>query len=134
MTSHPRPGKVVSTPSFYKVHAHEFLIPTPNDITFYPRSRYQTFVFKLFYLKYDWAREEGRHKRKEKNAPGNVSVSLTHSPGLGSGTLLLKTGNHAELLVACSLNRPRNASIIAEMSNEQIAEPISPFIEVVNTP
>ena len=44
------------------------------------------------------------------SSPGNVSVSLTQSPGRGSGTRLLSTGSQAELLVACSLNFPLKAS------------------------
>ena len=33
---------------------------------------------------------------------GNASVLLTQVPGRGSGTFALKTGNHAELDVACA--------------------------------
>ena len=41
--------------------------------------------------------------------PGRVCVSLTHCPGLGSGTLDDKTGSQVELEEACSLNRPKKA-------------------------
>ena len=68
------------------------------------------------------------------SSPGNVSVSLTQSPGRGSGTRLLNTGSQAELLVACSLNFPLKASWISAMVKEHIADPIRPFIDVVNTP
>ena len=41
--------------------------------------------------------------------PGRVCVSLTHCPGLGSGTLDESTGSQAELEDACSLNLPMKA-------------------------
>lgn len=65
-------------------------------------------------------------------SPGSVSVSLTHTPGLGSGTLLEWTGSQAELLVACSLNFPLKAAWMSSTVKMQMAEPIRPFIEVVN--
>jgi hypothetical protein len=41
---------------------------------------------------------------------GRLAVSLTHVPGRGSGTFEFKTGSHAELDVACSLNFPEKMS------------------------
>lgn len=71
---------------------------------------------------------------KFKTVSGKVSVSFTQVPGRGSGTLLLRTGNHAELEDACSLNFPLNAAWISDSLKEQIAEPINPFVEVVKVP
>lgn len=39
---------------------------------------------------------------------GKLDVSSTHVPGRGSGIFDLRTGNHAEFDVACSLNLPTN--------------------------
>lgn len=71
---------------------------------------------------------------KLRTVSGKVSVSLTQVPGLGSGTLLVKTGNHAEEDDACSLNLPLKAAWMSDMENEQMAEPISPLVEVVKVP
>lgn len=60
-------------------------------------------------------------------------MSLTHSPGLGSGTLELRTGSHAELDVACSLNFPRKASWISSKVKTHKAEPWNPDPTVVKT-
>lgn len=65
---------------------------------------------------------------------GSEDVSLTHVPGLGSGTLLLITGNQAEDEVACSLNFPSKAFWISPMVKVQMAEPMSPVEAVVKTP
>ena len=65
---------------------------------------------------------------------GKEDVSLTQVPGLGSGTLLLITGSHAELDVACSLNFPSKAFCISPMVKVQMAEPIRPVEAVVKTP
>jgi len=43
-------------------------------------------------------------------SPGKFWLSLTHSPGLGSGTLEVRTGSQAEEDVACSLNLPLKAA------------------------
>lgn len=71
---------------------------------------------------------------KLRTVSGNEAVSLTQVPGLGSGTLLLITGNQAELDEACSLNLPSKAFWISPIVNVQIAEPIRPVDAVVNTP
>lgn len=65
---------------------------------------------------------------------GKVSVSFTQVPGLGSGTLLDKTGSQADEEVACSLNFPLKTSWMSESRKEQMAEPIRPLVEVVNVP
>lgn len=58
-------------------------------------------------------------------------MSLTHSPGLGSGTLEESTGSQAELEVACSLNFPLKASWIASKVNTHNADPWNPEPTVV---
>ena len=45
---------------------------------------------------------------KLRTLSGNSLVSSTHEPGLGSGTSLVGTGNHIDVLEACSLNLPKN--------------------------
>ena len=65
--------------------------------------------------------------------PGRVWVSLTHCPGLGSGTLDERTGNQAELDDACSLNLPKKAVWTSAVVKTQMAEPVSPFWHVVKT-
>ena len=45
---------------------------------------------------------------KLRTLSGNSLVSSTHEPGLGSGTSLVGTGNHIDVLEACSLNLPTN--------------------------
>jgi hypothetical protein len=45
-----------------------------------------------------------------------------------------KTGNHAELEVACSLNLPVNARSISSSVKAQMAEPMRPVVDVVKTP
>lgn len=45
---------------------------------------------------------------KFKTESGRPEVSLTHVPGLGSGTFEFNTGSQAEFEVACSLNLPVN--------------------------
>lgn len=71
---------------------------------------------------------------KLRTVSGKVSVSSTQVPGLGSGTRLDKTGSHAEEDVACSLNFPLNEAWMSLRENEQIADPIRPFVEVVKVP
>jgi len=61
-------------------------------------------------------------------------VSLTHWPGLGSGTLVVSTGSQAEVELACSLKRPANAWSTSSSRNAHMAEPISPVVDVANTP
>lgn len=65
---------------------------------------------------------------------GRDSVSLTQVPGLGSGTLLLITGNQADEEVACSLNFPSKAFWISLIVKVHIADPISPVEAVVKAP
>lgn len=43
---------------------------------------------------------------KFRTVSGRLEVSLTHTPGRGSGIFDGKTGNHAEFDDACSLNFP----------------------------
>lgn len=48
----------------------------------------------------------GCDRMKFNTVSGRLDVSSTHVPGRGSGIFDFKTGNHAELDVACSLNLP----------------------------
>lgn len=68
---------------------------------------------------------------KFKTESGSAVVSFTQVPGLGSGTLFLKTGNQAALALACSLNFPAKASWMLLMEYEHMAEPIRPSLEPV---
>lgn len=73
---------------------------------------------------------------KLRTESGRVSVSLTQVPGLGSGTLLERTGSQAEEEEACSLNLLGwlKAAWISSNVKEQMAEPIKPLVEVVKVP
>ena len=49
---------------------------------------------------------------KFKTVSGRSRVSLTQDPGLGSGTSPDGTGNHIDVLVACSLNKSNSKKLI----------------------
>lgn len=68
---------------------------------------------------------------KFRTESGSAVVSFTQVPGLGSGTLFLRTGNQAALALACSLNFPAKASWIFFIEYEHMAEPIKPSLDPV---
>lgn len=70
---------------------------------------------------------------KLRTESGSDCELLTQDPGLGSGTLEVRTGNHADELVTCSLNLPLNTSWIDSSENVHIADPDNPLLEVENT-
>lgn len=74
------------------------------------------------------------HLIKLSTVSGKDEVSLTQVPGLGSGTLLLMTGNQAELEDACSLNFPSKAFWMSPIVKVHMAEPMRPVEAVVKTP
>lgn len=65
---------------------------------------------------------------------GRDRESLTHWPGLGSGTLVLCTGNQFELIALCSLKLPLNVSVMSCKEKAHTAEPLMLFTGVVNVP
>lgn len=65
---------------------------------------------------------------------GNVLESLTHWPGLGSGTLAFFTANQLELMAVCSLKEPSKVSEMSCRLKAHTAEPLIELGGVVNTP
>lgn len=65
---------------------------------------------------------------------GRDRESLTHWPGLGSGTLVLCTGSQFELIALCSLKLPLNVSVMSCKEKAHTAEPLMLFTGVVNVP
>lgn len=65
---------------------------------------------------------------------GSDRESLTHWPGLGSGTLVLCTGSQFELMALCSLKLPLNVSVMSCREKAHTAEPLMLFTGVVNVP
>lgn len=71
---------------------------------------------------------------KFKVKSGKVRESLTHCPGLGSGTLALCTGSQFELSALCSLKLPSKVSVMSWREKAHTAEPLMLFTGVVNVP
>lgn len=104
-------------------------------------SKHDNTYWKLVRMTMGWPKKLGTSSSirecvwiKLRVRSGRDRESLTHWPGLGSGTLVLCTGSQFELIALCSLKFPLNVSVMSCKEKAHTAEPLMLFTGVVNVP